>query len=174
MDNEGVQCICGVARAAEGAPTHAYVPATPGCWQLFGEIQADESLRFGYPPRAHKTVVDAYMASHPGDGKDRREAQSVVVHLVGICGLLEFNWDPEQSRSAMRTLLAKRGGQLPVIRPWSRPSALTVQSMVGAYDLPDYEQRALAWANDVWDAWVNEHATIRSLLPESQDWGRRQ
>jgi len=161
-----MQCICGLERTAEVAITHAYVPATAGCWQLFGEVQADESLRFGYP-RAHKTVVDAYMASHPGNGMDRREAQSVVVHLVGICGLLELNWEPEQSRSAMRKVLGRRGGDLPVLRPWARPSALTIHSMVGAHDLPDYEHRAIMWANDVWDAWADEHTTIRSLLPES-------
>lgn len=168
MDNDAmVQCICGVERTAEGAPTHAYVPATAGCWQLFGEVQADESLRFGYPAHAHKTVVDAYMASHPGNGKDRREAQSVVVHLVGICGLLELNWAPEQSRNAMRKLLAKRGGDLPVLRPWPQPSTLTVESMVGAGDLETYEHRAHLWVEDVWDAWSEVHTTIRSLLPSS-------
>jgi len=52
-------------------PAHPYVPAVAGCWALFGEVQADEMTRFGYPP-AHAIVVDAYMASHPGDGTDRR------------------------------------------------------------------------------------------------------
>jgi Family of unknown function (DUF5946) len=68
-------------------PPHAYLPAVAGCWALFGEVQADEMMRFRYPD-AHAIVVDAYMASHPGDGTDRREAQSVVVHLVGLCGLI--------------------------------------------------------------------------------------
>ena len=51
----------------------------------FGELQADELSRFGYRG-VHRLVVDAYMAQHPGDGGDRRDRQSVFVHLVG-CAL---------------------------------------------------------------------------------------
>jgi Family of unknown function (DUF5946) len=69
-------------------PVHAYVPSAPGCWRVFGEVQADESLRFGYPPE-HRLVVDAYMAQHPGDGRARRDRQSVFVHLVALCAVLD-------------------------------------------------------------------------------------
>lgn len=56
-------------------PVHAYVPTSPGCWITFGQPQADEMQRFRYPP-AHRHVVDAYMAQHPGDRTDRRDRQS--------------------------------------------------------------------------------------------------
>ena len=64
-------------------PRHAYVPATAGCWEVFGQVQADEMTRFGYPD-AHGWVVDAYMASHPGPGDDPRDARSVVMHLLAL------------------------------------------------------------------------------------------
>jgi hypothetical protein len=134
---------------------------------LFGQVQADEMFRFGYPP-AHAIVVDAYMASHPGDGSDRREAQSVVVHLVGLCGLLERGWDSVRSREALRTVVSRKEA-LPVLTPWPTPSEVTIQSMVGAIDLEDYERRALHWANQVWQAWAGEHDTIHALLPSSSN-----
>jgi hypothetical protein len=32
-------------------PVHKYVPSAPGCWRIFGEVQADEMMmRFRYPP----------------------------------------------------------------------------------------------------------------------------
>jgi len=145
-------------------PPHAYVPAVAGCWALFGEVQADEMTRFRYPD-AHAIVVDAYMASHPGDGTDRREAQSVVVHLVGLCGLIERGWDSTRSRAALRTVVSRKDA-LPILQPWAVPSATNIHSMVGARDLEDYEQRARTWASDVWDAWTAEHDTIRALLPQ--------
>jgi hypothetical protein len=148
-------------------PTHAYVPAVAGCWALFGEVQADEMTRFGYPD-AHAIVVDAYMASHPGDGTDRREAQSVVVHLVALCGLIERGWDSVRSRAALRTVVSRKDA-LPILQPWAVPSEANIHSMVGARDVEDYEQRARTWAADVWAAWGPEHETIRSLLPPSSN-----
>jgi len=47
-------------------PVHKCVPSSPGWWQTSGVVQADEAQRFGYPP-AHRVVVDAYTARHPGD-----------------------------------------------------------------------------------------------------------
>jgi hypothetical protein len=154
---------CGAEVENSSMPAHPYVPAVAGCWALFGEVQADEMTRFGYPP-AHSIVVDAYMASHPGDGTDRREAQSVVVHLVGLCGLLENGWDSARSRAALRTVVSRKE-QLPVLKPWPTTSAVNIHSMVGAIDLDDYDARARTWAAHVWQAWSHEHNTIRALLP---------
>jgi hypothetical protein len=82
MSVQRVSCRwCGALGPDVSGPVHKYVPSAPGCWQIFGQLQADESLRFGYPP-VHRLVVDAYMAQHPGDGSDRRDRQSVFVHLA--------------------------------------------------------------------------------------------
>jgi hypothetical protein len=42
--------------SAIDGPVHNYVPSAPGCWKTFGEVQADEPQRFGYPP-AHGTEI---------------------------------------------------------------------------------------------------------------------
>ena len=92
----------------------------------------------------------------------------MVVHLVGLCGLIERGWDSIRSRAALRTIVSRKE-ELPILRPWAAPSATNIHSMVGAHDLEDYEHRARTWAANVWDSWAVEHETIRSLLPPSSN-----
>lgn len=144
------------------APTHRYVPSAPGCWQAFGEVQADQLHRFGYPP-AHRFVVDAYMAQHPGDGEDRRDRQSVFVHLVALCALLEKSLTPD-AVTKLLGVVARSHEDFPVLTRPADPGALTVLHMVGAKDLDDYSRRARDWADGVWESWTEHHAVIRASL----------
>src|SRR5436305_1717897 len=98
---------CAARLASCPGPAHPYVAASPECWRVFGEVQADESLRFGYPA-AHRIVVDTYMAQHPGDGSDRRDRQSVFAHLIGLCAVLELEQAPWQATAALRAALRGR------------------------------------------------------------------
>lgn len=143
-------------------PVHKYVPSAPGCWQTFGQVQAEESLRFGHPP-AHRIAVDAYMAQHPGDGSDRRDRQSVFVHLAGLCAVLELQIGPGRATNVLRRVLGSRTN-FPVLSRNGGPGKLTVLHLVGANDLDDYEDRARAWASAVWAAWESHHALIRNAV----------
>jgi Family of unknown function (DUF5946) len=144
---------------------HAYVPSAPGCWKVFGEVQADESLRFGYPPE-HRLVVDAYMAQHPGDGQDRRDRQSVFVHLIALCGLLERSVPPDRVTRLLGPVVRSRP-DFPVLARPVDPGAVTLLRMVGAVDLDDYGARAREWASAVWDSWAHHHALIRAALSDA-------
>jgi len=44
------------------------------------------------------------------------------------------------------------------------PGLLTVLHMVGATDLPDYEQRAREWATRVWESCSGEHERVHVAL----------
>jgi len=124
-------------------PVHKYLPSAPGCWQLFGEILADEALRFGYPP-THRVVVDAYAAQHPGDGHDRRDRRSVFVHLAGLYAVLEQHLPPAQATNVLRRVVQDHS-DFPTLVRNGGPGELTVVHLVGACDLAEYEHRALAW-----------------------------
>src|SRR4051794_7979712 len=80
-----VTCMgCGGAVADIDGPTHKYVVALPGCWRLFGDVTA---RAFGADGggAAHQLTVDAYMVQHPGNAAtDRRQRQSVAVHLCSL------------------------------------------------------------------------------------------
>lgn len=101
---------CGALVANVDGPVHTYVRSSAGCWRVFGEVQADESARFGYPP-AHRLVVDAYMAQHPGDGRDRRDRQSVYVHLIALCAALEGEVAPPRVTQCRRAPTVTQPGQ---------------------------------------------------------------
>ena len=57
---------------------------------------------------AQRLVVDAYMAQHPGDGRDRRDRQSVFVHLAGLCAVLDFEIEPDHATDVLRRVLETR------------------------------------------------------------------
>ena len=143
-------------------PVHKYVPAAPGCWQIFGAVQADESQRFGYPP-AHRLVVDAYMAQHPGDGHDRRDRQSVFGHLCGLYARLELGLPAACATEILRRVVTAHM-DFPVLTRDGGPGGLTIVHVVNAPDLAAYETRALEWAQVVWQAWTSQHALIATAV----------
>lgn len=142
---------------------HRYVPSSPGCWRTFGQVQADEAERFGYLP-ANRLVVDAYMAQHPGDGRDRRDRQSVFIHLVGLCAAVERGWPRQYPVWLLGEVIRRHHGQFPILERADGPGALTVLHMVGAADHADYERRALEWARAVWAGWRVHHELVRAEL----------
>jgi hypothetical protein len=161
---------CGAVVADIDGPVHAYVPSAPGCWRAFGEVQADEAARFGYPP-AHRLVVDAYMAQHPGHGQDRRDRQSVFVHLVALGAVLENDVPPQRATLLLRPVLTGRA-DFPVLQR-SGAGEVTVLHMRNATDLSDYDARARHWAHAVWHTWTAEHPRIRAALVAAWNPGTR-
>jgi len=153
---------CGRHRARRRRASAAYVPSSPGCWMTSGEVQAEEIRRVRYPA-AHRLTVDAYMAQHPGDGTDRRDRQSVFLHLLGLCAVLECGLPPDLV-TAIFGRLRRRSAGFPALYRASGPGELTVTSLIGSPDLIDYERRARRWAAAVWRTWTEPHALIRQTL----------
>lgn len=153
---------CGAQVPAVTAPVHAYVPAAPGCWELFGHVQADEMQRFGYSS-AHRLVVDTYMAQHPGRGDDRRVRQSTCVHLIGLCAVLERGLDGSRATQALRDAVRGRP-DFPTLHREGGPGELNLVHVVDAANADDYEWRAHQWAESVWASWESAHGVIRMWL----------
>jgi len=136
--------------------------AAPGCWAAFGALQADETARFGYP-LVHGLIVDAYAASHGGDGTERRDRQSVCVHLIALCAVIDGAATP-RGRVALLQRLTRRKVEWPVLnRPPGVPE-LSHAHAAGAAGAEDYTQRAREWAGAIWSFWSSEHDRIRAML----------
>lgn len=105
------------------------------------------------------------MAQHPGDGTDRRDRQSVFVHLASLCAVLELGSPPSRSPAVMRAVLA-RPDDIPVLRRGRGPGHLTVLDAIDSPTLEAHDARVRAWAGLVWDSWREHHATIRAILAE--------
>lgn len=108
-------------------------------------------------------VVDAYMAQHPDDGNERRDRQSVFVHLVGLCAVLEHDLAHPYVTKLLGQVLRRRRGDFPILVRTEGPGPLTVLHMTAADDLEDYERRAREWAK-AWESWNAEHALIQTEL----------
>jgi hypothetical protein len=112
-------------------------------------------------------VVDAYMVQHPGDGTDRRDRQSVFVHLTSLCAVLERGATPTRSPDVLRQVLASRT-DYPILDRAHGPGDLTILHVIGARDQADHDLRARAWAASVWAAWGDHHPAIRAALEKAR------
>ena len=153
---------CGLALPAHSGPTHAYVGASPACWQLYVRLSADPySRRDG--TRLRRLVVDTYAAQHPGV-KRRRAMQSVAVHLMGLCVLLERDGETRRLSPVLGRMPARKTMDLHWLAPPDLTRCRTAADVLAAGPGEPYAAAAEAWATSVWEAWAPHHATVRAWL----------
>ena len=153
---------CGASVDDVDGPTHAYLVASPGCWAGFGALQAREHEQWGYPP-VHGLAVDAYAASHGGDGSERRDRQSVAIHLAALCAVLERGISFDARIALLQRLTTPKREFRRLERPPGLP-ALTFLHAAAASDLDDYTRRVREWAVAVWTFWTPAHPAVHALL----------
>jgi len=143
--------------------THPYIGASPACWATFGEVLAREfeNVTFG---RVHRHTVDVYSVQHPG-ADDRRQRQSVALHLIGLCHWLEHDLGMERL-NAITQRLANSDRDWPWLDP---PAAfpMTVVDVLEARDGPEHVQLVRRWAESTWDAWSAHHDQVRAWAGEA-------
>ena len=162
-----VACVgCGGLVADVSGPTHKYIRASPGCWQVYGELVAQWYVDPGQgPARWHH--VDAYAVQHPGGAEhDRRQRQSVAIHLIALCRLFEGDQGPHLAgarRGVTSQLVLRHLGlsDWPYLAPPRHLGAVTAVD-VHAVPGPARDVRAAAWLEATWNAWADHHPTIRS------------
>jgi len=145
--------------------THAYIGASPACWAAFGELLARE---FGDPSYGwiHRHTVDVYTLQHPGTD-DRRQRQSVALHLIGLCQWLEHGMDQRRLNATTQRLASANRDW-----PWLTPPAtyeLTVQDALAATTAAEHGTIVRRWAEAVWEAWSDHHELVRRWATEALD-----
>jgi hypothetical protein len=159
-------CGAQVADLPETRRHAAYVGSAPGCWQLYTELLAREYGDIRYAA-AHQLTVDTYMVQHPGLPK-RRSVQSVAVHLVGLCLMLE------RARTAMelpglRKRFVERHPQFPWLKPPGSVGELTVVDILGATSPEAHRALVDRWARSTWQAWSAHQQQVRAWADEVSD-----
>jgi hypothetical protein len=152
---------CGLVLPACDGPTHAYVGASPACWRLYGKAS---TLSWNRPDGlpVERLVVNAYAAQHPGR-RQIRAVQSVAVHLMGLCRILERGDGPHPLYVRDRKP-RRRTVDLHWLEPPDPIGTLTVCEAVVACPPDEHAARVEAWALDVWVAWERHHDTVRGWL----------
>ena len=145
----------GASRA--DAPVHRRSPA---CWALYGEALARE---YGDPnySRLHQVTVDTYAVQHPGV-PERRSIQSVAVHLITLCLVVEEGADPREGPKLHERLAGSPSFRW--LEPPSPNGHITVADVLQAQTPAEHERVVEAWARDVWAAWEQHHATVRDWI----------
>ena len=154
---------CGLVLPIHTGPTHAYMGASPACWKLYGQAST-LSWGPGEGLPLLRLVTNAYGAQHPGT-RQVRSVQSVAVHLMGLCKILE--------RSTQAQYLPLRGRAHEPVRTtldlhWLEPprpnGTLNVRGPIDATGREEHAASVEAWARDVWAAWAPHHETVRAWL----------
>jgi hypothetical protein len=107
-------------------------------------------------------AVDAYAAQHHGR-EGRRQAQSVWVHLVSICAILERGRAPVDGIRLKQALLRDHPA-FPWLEPPADPGPLTLLDVAAAG--ADAASAVNAWAASVWRAWSGCQDIIRARTDE--------
>ncbi len=144
--------------------THAYIGASPACWAAFGELLAREFQDRAYA-RLHRHTVDVYTVQHPGED-DRRQRQSVAIHLIGLCHWLEHGLDAQRVIAATQAMLRRDRPDW----PWLAPPAeyeMTVQDVLVATNGEAHERLVRLWAERTWDAWGAHHDLVRQWAADA-------
>jgi hypothetical protein len=155
---------CGlILPVGQGSP-HPYFGASASCYQVFLEVLAREYSDPAYMA-IHRLTVDTYAAQHPGR-PEPRSIQSVNVHLVGLCLVLERHLQPAFVRSVIGSL-TKRKGTLHWLVPPARLGQVTVMDVLDVNSPADHACAVTEWALAVWRAWAPHHETIAALAAKA-------
>ena len=159
-----VRCFgCGALVSATHGPVHAYMLAAPGCWALYGStLEEQHANDAGRQPEVSQWLVDAYAAQH-ATNTDRRNRQSVALHLVRLCAAFEHSM-PAEGRRQLIGQLAHR--EYPELQPSVTSFAVTVRDVADAAENSDRARVVRRWARASWDAWAAHHETVRSWLSD--------
>ena len=140
--------------AVSGAPRRRSLPA--------------RGLRGDKRPGGSKTTTRRVRPVEAGARlRAKRDRQSVFVHLIGLCAVLEHDAPPTYATKLLGEVIRRRGRDFPILERAEGSGPLTVVQMVGATDLVEYERRAIEWATAVWDSWSAHHGVIRAPLRDA-------
>lgn len=148
-------------------PSHPYIGASAACWELYGRVL---ERAYADPVRREvlQLVVDAYACQHPGE-EEGRSAQSVGIHLVTLCMVLEHGADPREGPKLHKRMVAR-----PAIFTWlPPPTARGHRTVLDVLDADEYAAAVTGWAKSVWGAWEEHHDTVRRWVGPSLSSAKR-
>lgn len=157
-----------------------YGVASPECQLVFNEILSKERVNYGYPS-VHRLIVDSYGVQHPPHldyqcqlGIDSRfieaSKQSVVIHLIALYAAIEGKKELSLIAPIMDKILTALNRQGKNLQALTAPKDLGIIKAIDINKninekttLKEYTEFAWQWAHSAWDAWKENHETIKKL-----------
>jgi len=147
-----------------------YVEAAPGCFAAYAELIGRQSSNAALA-QAHMLSADTYPAQHPGV-PGRQSSQSVWVHLVGLCLMLEHGFDGVASARA-KARLAAPDARFEWLEPPDSRGTMTVLEIPATGTAEQQIAAVQRWARTVWAAWAPHHEAVRRRAAELARSGNR-
>lgn len=159
-----VPCVgCGGLFPDIAGPTHPYLESSPGCAAACGVVFACHYEDMPFYADVYRLANDAYAVQHPG-GRSRQAIQSVGIHLVRLCLVLECGLPPERANDAALAAARRKREFVWLERP-AGMGAITVADFLPTLTREEHKALLKAWARSAWEAWSRHHATVRGWLP---------
>jgi hypothetical protein len=137
--------------------------AAPGCWSLYCSLlEWRSSLTDSENGAAAQHLIDAYAAQH-ATNPERRNRQSVAVHLMSLCAALERGIDGARLRHLIGGWTHR---EYPLLLPRPASYSVTVAD-VAATASEDRPAAVVAWAGSTWAAWSAHGDLVRSWLVDA-------
>jgi hypothetical protein len=153
-------CIgCGAILPEIDGPTHRYLGSSPACWAAYSEVLAREFADPALFKRVHRLTVDTYAVQHPGSPSPQ-SIQSVAVHLMSLCTLIEGASSSEWATKVIREAVREKGG-FAWLEPPESMGPVTLVDVWRANGAAEHERAVREWASSAWEAWAAHHGTIR-------------
>lgn len=141
--------------------THAYLDASPGCWERYGEVLAREYSDSKYFS-VHAITVDAYALQHPGQ-ESSKTTNSVNLHLASLYAYYRKNAELHEL-STLKSRLANFKNQFQWLQPPKDLGAITVNEIWAATTAQQHRDRVIQWGETVLDCWSEYHPYIEEIL----------
>ncbi len=102
------RCVgCGAVVPRVAGPVHRYMTSAPGCWALWGTLNARLMSEPSHGPY-RQLIVDTYAVQHPGT-PGPQAIQSVGAHLVSTVRPIGARFPVQQDASGHRVLDSGQG-----------------------------------------------------------------
>ncbi len=108
--------------------------------------------------------MDAYAVQHPGV-PERRSSQSVWVHLVSLCLIVEHGWSPATGISAKQRLLAHQR-RWDWLEPLVDQGPVTILDLLPVSDPGVFATEVRRWGEAIWEAWSSQRSVVRARTQE--------
>ena len=156
-----VRCLgCGAMVPESEGPTHPYMTSAAGCWEQYCSLEEWKAGLIG--DQAIVTVqnlVDSYSVQH-ATNPDRRNRQSVAVHLMSLCVGQEQGLSGRLRHAGIGTWV---GQEYPALEPCPVRYPITVADVTAASE-PERRPLVERMAALTWSEWAAHHGTVRSWL----------
>lgn len=159
-----VRCFgCGAVVPDVAGPVHSYMLSAPGCWALYGSLLAwRSSLAGATGVGTSQYLIDTYAVQH-ATNPDRRNRQSVAVHLMSLCAAVEHDIPGIRLHHLLGEWTHR---EYPLLVP--RPASFAVTLARVAATPPEARPETVrAWAGSTWAAWSAHHQQVRAWLADA-------